>query len=96
MLPRFFGPDHSASTHPKFNTNNQSGFRWKSSPEGCIKVNIDASRREWTKSAYYERQPCKVILAKGKRIGDYCILTVECLTEAIPMAIQNDMQRIII
>lgn len=72
-------------------------LRWEPPPDGWIKMNIDAFRRHFTRYGsigYVMRHNVKVIIAKGKKIGNCPILVDEYVVvrEVVLMAIQEKIQ----
>lgn len=72
---------------------NWTPLRWEPTLDGWIKINIYAFRRHFTRFTsvgYVLRHNVKVIIAKGKKIGDCPILVDEdvVVREVVLMAIQ--------
>lgn len=90
-----FGQDSSVGNQVYVNKRSSAEYRWRSPPEGWVKVNVDASRRHWMKStsiSYIMRDHhSKVIGIDSKTIGDCVILMAVCLAvhEAIRKAGQK-------
>lgn len=85
----------------KAKTNNLTDLCWRLPPEGWIKINVDVSRRQESKSTtigfVMRDNNANIIMARDKKIENYCILMAECwvVREAI-IAIQKNIHRLII
>lgn len=82
VITRVVGQDNATGSQIKFRRIRQSELCWGSPPEAWTEVNVNVSRRQWTKSATLDNlmrdNRSNVIIVTSKRLENCPILVVEC------------------
>lgn len=89
VVSNLFGQESSTEPHLKLNRKDHLVLCWSPLSEGWIKINVDVSRRQRTRSSsisYIMRDnEANIIMAINHKLEDYPVVVAEC--EAVHKAI---------